>query len=59
MRRGKTKVKIKSVSDTVERSNIFGSNIQSIKGSDLNYFNVFLLAFYHEFTNSIENSQAT
>ena len=45
MRRGKTKAKMKNVSDTLEHSNIFGSNIQSIKRSDLNYFTVFCLNF--------------
>ena len=45
MRRGKTEAKIKNVSDTFEHSNMFCSNIQNIKGSDLNYFNVFCLNF--------------
>ena len=45
MRRGKTEANIKNVSDTFEHSNMFCSNIQNIKGSDLNYFNVFCLNF--------------
>ena len=36
---------MKNVSDTWEHSIIFGANIQNIKGSDLNYFNVFCLNF--------------
>ena len=57
MRRGKTKAKMKNVSDTWEHSNIFGSNIPNIKGSDLNYFAVFCLNFIMNSQIPLKSSQ--